>query len=165
MLLQKLDCSLRDGHWTVVKWGVGSLEPAAGLYDRNLRNLESLLPVESINYSWSKTPALEKSFSVRTEVSVFSLGCCVEHLSVNFTTKDVSRFLFPEKDLIPTVATFLLCLVLGVEYGILVGVGVNIVLLLYPSARPYLHIEKAKVTVGLCTGSSRNSQHLETKNI
>lgn len=53
--------------------------------------------------------------------------------------------LFSEKDLIPTIATFLLCLILGVEYGILVGVGVNIVLLLYPSARPYLHIERAKV--------------------
>ncbi|XP_054285137.1 sodium-independent sulfate anion transporter-like [Macrosteles quadrilineatus] len=49
-----------------------------------------------------------------------------------------------KKDLIPTIATFLLCLILGVEYGILVGVGVNIVLLIYPSARPYLHIEKAK---------------------
>ncbi|XP_067006365.1 sodium-independent sulfate anion transporter [Anabrus simplex] len=47
------------------------------------------------------------------------------------------------KDLIPTFATFLLCLVIGVEYGILVGVGINIVFLLYPSARPNVHVEKA----------------------
>ncbi|KAG8306811.1 hypothetical protein J6590_038752 [Homalodisca vitripennis] len=53
-----------------------------------------------------------------------------------------------KKDLIPTIATFLLCLLIGVEYGILVGVVVNIILLLYPSARPYLHIEKAKTQSG-----------------
>lgn len=52
------------------------------------------------------------------------------------------------KDLIPAFATFLLCLTLGVEYGILVGVGVNIVLLLYPSVRPSLHVEKTKTSTG-----------------
>nr|CAD7204291.1 unnamed protein product [Timema douglasi] len=46
------------------------------------------------------------------------------------------------KDLIPTFATFLLCLMIGVEYGILVGVGINIVFLLYPSARPTIHVER-----------------------
>ncbi|XP_014213655.1 sodium-independent sulfate anion transporter [Copidosoma floridanum] len=47
-----------------------------------------------------------------------------------------------KKDLIPTFATFLLCLVIGVEYGIVAGVGINLVLLLYPSARPQVHVEK-----------------------
>lgn len=49
------------------------------------------------------------------------------------------------KDLIPTFATFVLCLVIGVELGILVGVCINIVLLLYPSARPSVHVEKSRV--------------------
>uniref|UniRef100_A0A1B6CML3 SLC26A/SulP transporter domain-containing protein n=1 Tax=Clastoptera arizonana TaxID=38151 RepID=A0A1B6CML3_9HEMI len=52
------------------------------------------------------------------------------------------------KDLIPTIATFLLCLTLGVELGILIGVGVNIILLLYPSARPSLQVEKTKTSSG-----------------
>lgn len=47
-----------------------------------------------------------------------------------------------KKDLIPTFATFLLCLVIGVEYGIVAGVGINLVFLLYPSARPQVHVEK-----------------------
>lgn len=51
------------------------------------------------------------------------------------------------KDLIPTFATFILCLVIGVEYGILVGVAINIVLLLYPSARPSLFVEKSVVRI------------------
>ncbi|KAI5723570.1 hypothetical protein M8J76_008161 [Diaphorina citri] len=51
-------------------------------------------------------------------------------------------------DLIPTGATFALCLVLGVEVGILVGVAVNIVLLLYPSARPSFHVDKLKTISG-----------------
>ncbi|KAF2888473.1 hypothetical protein ILUMI_17701 [Ignelater luminosus] len=47
-----------------------------------------------------------------------------------------------KKDLIPTFATFILCLGIGVEYGILVGVGINMVFLLYPSARPTMSVEK-----------------------
>ncbi|XP_065213413.1 sodium-independent sulfate anion transporter [Planococcus citri] len=52
------------------------------------------------------------------------------------------------KDLIPTFATFVLCLVFGVELGILIGVGINIILLLIPSARPFLHYEKTRTTSG-----------------
>ncbi|RZF31960.1 hypothetical protein LSTR_LSTR012430 [Laodelphax striatellus] len=52
------------------------------------------------------------------------------------------------KDLIPTIATFLLCLSVGVEIGILIGVGVNIVLLIYPSARPSLNVEKTLTSHG-----------------
>lgn len=52
------------------------------------------------------------------------------------------------KDLIPAFVTFLLCLIIGVEYGILVGVGINIVFLLYPSARPVVHIEKSMTRSG-----------------
>lgn len=52
-----------------------------------------------------------------------------------------------KKDLVPTFATFLLCLAIGVEYGILVGVAINILFLLYPSARPTLYIEKKTVSL------------------
>jgi sodium-independent sulfate anion transporter 11 len=50
-----------------------------------------------------------------------------------------------KKDLIATCATFVFCLAIGVEYGILVGVGINIMFLLYPSARPSVYVEKMKV--------------------
>jgi sodium-independent sulfate anion transporter 11 len=51
------------------------------------------------------------------------------------------------KDLIPTFVTFITCLVIAVEYGILIGVGINLLFLLYPSARPTVHIEKSTVSV------------------
>ncbi|CAG9786111.1 unnamed protein product [Diatraea saccharalis] len=44
-------------------------------------------------------------------------------------------------DLVPAFATFALCLAIGVELGILAGIAVNVVLLLYPSARPQLEAE------------------------
>ncbi|XP_028027039.1 sodium-independent sulfate anion transporter [Bombyx mandarina] len=44
-------------------------------------------------------------------------------------------------DLVPAFATFALCLAIGVELGILAGVAVNVLLLLYPSARPQLDSE------------------------
>ena len=46
-----------------------------------------------------------------------------------------------KKDLIPTFATFILCLVIGVEYGIVAGVGINLMFLLYPSVRPQVNVE------------------------
>ncbi|XP_026750150.2 sodium-independent sulfate anion transporter-like [Galleria mellonella] len=44
-------------------------------------------------------------------------------------------------DLVPAFATFALCLTVGVELGILAGVAVNVMFLLYPSARPQLDAE------------------------
>ncbi|XP_059047263.1 sodium-independent sulfate anion transporter-like [Achroia grisella] len=44
-------------------------------------------------------------------------------------------------DLVPAFATFALCLTVGVELGILAGVAVNVMFLLYPSARPQLEAE------------------------
>lgn len=49
-----------------------------------------------------------------------------------------------KKDLLSAFATFIFCLVIGVEYGILVGVAINIMFLLYPSARPGIHVEKCQ---------------------
>ncbi|KAJ1526898.1 hypothetical protein ONE63_008450 [Megalurothrips usitatus] len=39
-------------------------------------------------------------------------------------------------DLIPLGATFLCCLLIGLEYGMIVGIAVNLLILLYHSARP-----------------------------
>lgn len=52
------------------------------------------------------------------------------------------------KDLIPTFATFILCLVIGVELGIVIGVAINLVFLLYPSARPHIFVETQKSISG-----------------
>ncbi|KAG7210487.1 hypothetical protein KM043_012008 [Ampulex compressa] len=47
-----------------------------------------------------------------------------------------------KKDLIPMSVTFVFCLIIGVEYGILLGVGINLIFVLYPSARPSIQINK-----------------------
>lgn len=54
-------------------------------------------------------------------------------------------FVIPEIDLIPAAATFLCSLLLRLEVGILVGVSINVLFLLYSSARPTVHVEKYKV--------------------
>ncbi|XP_033336483.1 sodium-independent sulfate anion transporter isoform X1 [Megalopta genalis] len=53
-----------------------------------------------------------------------------------------------KKDLIPMFVTFLFCLIIGVEYGILMGVGTNLIFLLYPSARPTIHVDKCTTISG-----------------
>ncbi|XP_072044632.1 sodium-independent sulfate anion transporter-like isoform X2 [Amphiura filiformis] len=45
-------------------------------------------------------------------------------------------------DLLPLLATFFLSLVLGVEYGTIIGIGVDMMLLLYPIAKPGYQVEK-----------------------
>lgn len=51
-----------------------------------------------------------------------------------------------ESDLIPGLATFFACLALPLEIGVLIGVGLNLVSILYHAARPKLLIEVHKVS-------------------
>lgn len=50
-------------------------------------------------------------------------------------------YLFEESDLIPGLGTFFACLLLPLELGILIGVGLNSVSILYHAARPKLSIK------------------------
>lgn len=50
-----------------------------------------------------------------------------------------------ELDLIPLLMTFLCCLFLSLELGILIGTAVNLAMLLYSTARPRIKILKFKV--------------------
>lgn len=54
-----------------------------------------------------------------------------------------------ESDLIPGLATFIACLVLPLQLGILVGIGINIVFILYHAARPKLRVETLCVSIAL----------------
>ncbi|EZA56467.1 Sodium-independent sulfate anion transporter [Ooceraea biroi] len=46
-------------------------------------------------------------------------------------------------DLIPAVVTFLCCLFIRLELGIVIGIGINLLFLLYATARPTLRVHKA----------------------
>ncbi|KAJ3645328.1 hypothetical protein Zmor_022994 [Zophobas morio] len=47
-----------------------------------------------------------------------------------------------KSDLIPGLATFVACLALPLEYGILIGIGINLMFILYHAARPKISVEK-----------------------
>ncbi|KAF7389159.1 hypothetical protein HZH66_010296 [Vespula vulgaris] len=49
-------------------------------------------------------------------------------------------------DLVPAIVTFLCCLFVRLELGIVIGIGVNLLFLLYASARPSLRVQKATVS-------------------
>lgn len=53
--------------------------------------------------------------------------------------------MFVEIDWIPLWGTFISCLFLGIELGILIGVGIDLVILLYYNARPNVVIEIVSV--------------------
>lgn len=53
----------------------------------------------------------------------------------------------PESDLIPGLSTFIACLALPLEMGILVGVGLNVIFILYHAARPKISVERLTVSV------------------
>nr|CAD7589970.1 unnamed protein product [Timema genevievae] len=48
-------------------------------------------------------------------------------------------------DLIPFIATFFGCLFISLDYGIVVGILVNVSFILYKSARPNTHIKRLKI--------------------
>lgn len=51
-----------------------------------------------------------------------------------------------ETDLIPGLAAFVACLVLPLQIGILVGIGINVLFILYHAARPKLRVETLVVS-------------------
>lgn len=53
---------------------------------------------------------------------------------------------FTETDLIPGMAAFVACLVLPLEIGILTGMTINIIFILYHAARPKISIEFLSVS-------------------
>lgn len=50
-------------------------------------------------------------------------------------------------DLIPAAATFISCLLLRLELGIVIGISINVIGLLYASARPSVHVERHRVSI------------------
>ncbi|XP_050432664.1 sodium-independent sulfate anion transporter-like isoform X2 [Adelges cooleyi] len=54
-----------------------------------------------------------------------------------------------KSDLIPGLATFFACLVLPLEIGVLIGIGLNLVSILYHAARPKILIEVHKTRDGI----------------
>uniref|UniRef100_A0A2S2R092 Sodium-independent sulfate anion transporter n=1 Tax=Sipha flava TaxID=143950 RepID=A0A2S2R092_9HEMI len=51
-------------------------------------------------------------------------------------------------DLIPAFATFLCSLLIRLEIGIVVGIAINVIILLYTLARPSVHVEKQQSEFG-----------------
>ncbi|KAG8259057.1 hypothetical protein J6590_019534 [Homalodisca vitripennis] len=51
-------------------------------------------------------------------------------------------------DLIPAAATFISCLLIRLELGIVIGISINVIGLLYASARPSVHVEKHRTDWG-----------------
>lgn len=58
----------------------------------------------------------------------------------------VPLFFFTETDLIPGMAAFVACLVMPLEIGILAGICINIIFILYHAARPKISIEFLSVS-------------------
>jgi hypothetical protein len=56
-------------------------------------------------------------------------------------------FFFSEIDLIPLLVTFVACLGLGLDYGMLIGIGVNLLFILYSSARPKVQVRNLTVSI------------------
>ncbi|XP_072043025.1 sodium-independent sulfate anion transporter-like [Amphiura filiformis] len=58
----------------------------------------------------------------------------------------VNLWIIRRVDLVPFAVTFILSLIMGVEYGTLIGVGVDLIILLYPMARPGMDVINPSVT-------------------
>ncbi|KAJ3644901.1 hypothetical protein Zmor_022600 [Zophobas morio] len=48
-------------------------------------------------------------------------------------------------DMIPFLVTLICCLTISLDYGILIGIGVNLLFILYPSARPKVNIVRTQI--------------------
>lgn len=69
-----------------------------------------------------------------------------ELLTMDVSVKITIFLCIPESDLIPGLGTFIACLLLPLEIGILTGIGINLLFILYHAARPKITIEILKVS-------------------
>ncbi|XP_076028588.1 sodium-independent sulfate anion transporter-like [Oratosquilla oratoria] len=53
-----------------------------------------------------------------------------------------------KSDLVPLVTTFVTCLLWGLEWGILLGVGVNLAMVLFSSAKPEVQVSQVPAEIG-----------------
>lgn len=60
-------------------------------------------------------------------------------------------YIFLESDFFLAIVTFVSCLILPLEQGILVGIGINLIYILYHAARPKISVEKRFVSSFLIT--------------
>jgi len=58
-----------------------------------------------------------------------------------------------EIDLIPAFATFVCSLLIRLEVGIVVGIAINVIILLYTSARPRVHVETRRARAAVAYGA------------
>ncbi|XP_071132678.1 sodium-independent sulfate anion transporter-like isoform X2 [Mytilus edulis] len=67
-----------------------------------------------------------------------ALAAVIISAVIQMVDYEIPRTLWRVKklDLIPLVITFISSLAVGIEYGIIIGVGISLIMLLYPMARP-----------------------------
>lgn len=69
--------------------------------------------------------------------------------NIIFPSNTSNRYiLFSELDLIPFFVTLFACIFIGLEYGIVIGIGSNLLFVLYTSLRPPITIEREKLPEG-----------------
>jgi MFS superfamily sulfate permease-like transporter len=60
--------------------------------------------------------------------------------------------------LIPCLGTFIFCLAIKLEIGIIVGIGINILFILYQAARPKISMERLFVSTAAICGYAIKSK-------
>lgn len=65
-----------------------------------------------------------------------------------------------EIDIIPYMVTLMACLFTGLEYGILIGIGVNLLIMLYTTSRPNIRFEFIKTSKCVAVMASTNQNLL-----
>ena len=74
---------------------------------------------------------------------------CLLYLFLKPLFLNIIFIFYIESDLVPMMATFLVCLFGNMELGIIIGTGVNLAMLAYSTARPKIDIEYAEVRITL----------------
>ncbi len=100
-----------------------------------------MVEVHLVKMVWkSKSKYFEKHFFV-----VWFVNCVNSRLS----------YLNAEIDLVPFGITFIFCVWVGLDQGILIGTAINLGLLLYSNARPRIRIHKIQVFTN-CNNNKNN---------
>ncbi|CAI9716179.1 sodium-independent sulfate anion transporter-like isoform X1 [Octopus vulgaris] len=125
--------------------------PVAGSFSRTAINSQSGVktPFGNIITGSAVLLALKTFTPVVKYIPAAALAAIIIHAVVGMIDTSIVMKLWRLKkiDLVIYVITFVMSLCIGIEYGILIGIAVSLITLLYPLSRPNIQIHQAATPV------------------
>ncbi|XP_065338676.1 sodium-independent sulfate anion transporter-like isoform X2 [Cloeon dipterum] len=88
---------------------------------------------------------LTSTLKFMPKATLAAIVICAVMFMIEIHELSISLWKSKKTDLVPLYATFISSLIIGIDYGMLIGIGINALFIFYEAAKPDLSIEKTSI--------------------